>query len=118
MLCGIYYIKLQHHFVCVCVCVCTPTFFPTRQSDRNQIWHTYSDRYGTDSHLKYLTHPKPRGVPGGVNIGVREGEGRTDGSEGQIGREGGRDVMAIMKWMHMAWNGCMIGNPRVVVVYS
>ena len=24
---------------------------------------------------------------------------------------GGRDVMAIMKWVHMAWNGCIMGNP-------
>ena len=25
---------------------------------------------------------------------------------------GGRDVMAIiMKWVDMAWNGCIIGNP-------
>ena len=27
------------------------------------------------------------------------------------GDERGRDVMAIMKWVHMAWNGCIIGNP-------
>ena len=24
---------------------------------------------------------------------------------------GGRDVMAIMMWVHMAWNGCIIWNP-------
>ena len=24
--------------------------------------------------------------------------------------EGGMDVMAIMKWVHMVWNGCIIGN--------
>ena len=23
---------------------------------------------------------------------------------------GGRDVMTIMKWMHRAWIGCIIGN--------
>ena len=34
-------------------------------------------------------------------------EGRTGGKEV---REGGRDVMAIMKLVHMAWNGCIIGN--------
>ena len=38
--------------------------------------------------------------------GVRDGlEGGTDG------REGRRDVMAIMKSVHMAWNGCIIVNP-------
>ena len=34
-------------------------------SDRNQIWHTYSDGYGTDSNLKKLTHPTPGGCQGG-----------------------------------------------------
>ena len=24
---------------------------------------------------------------------------------------GGRDAMAIMKWVHMAWNWCITGNP-------
>ena len=24
---------------------------------------------------------------------------------------GGRDVMSLMKWVHMAWKGCIIGNP-------
>ena len=34
----------------------------------------------------------------------------TDGSEG--GTDGRKDVMAIiMKWVDMAWNGCIIGNP-------
>ena len=36
--------------VSLCVSVCTPCF-PTRPSDRNKIWHTYSDRYGTGSNL-------------------------------------------------------------------
>ena len=31
-----------------------PPFLSTRQSDRNQILHTYSDRYGTHSHLNKL----------------------------------------------------------------
>ena len=35
-------------------------------SDRNQIWHTYSDGYGTDSNLKKIDPPDPRGVPGGI----------------------------------------------------
>ena len=42
----------------------------------------------------------------------REGgrDGRTDGrEEGTYGREGW-DVIAIMKWVHMAWNGCLIGK--------
>ena len=50
--------------------------------------------------------------------GRREGrEGRTDGREGGTGgKDGweggrdGRDVLEIMKWVHMAWNGCIIGN--------
>ena len=32
------------------------------------------------------------------------------GVGGRDGWEGGRDVMAIIKWVHMAWNGCIIGN--------
>ena len=44
--------------VSLCLSVCT-LFFSTRPSDRNQIWHTYSDRYGTGSHLKKLTNPTP-----------------------------------------------------------
>ena len=31
-----------------------PPFLSTRPSDRNQILHTYSDRYGTHSHLNKL----------------------------------------------------------------
>ena len=27
------------------------------------------------------------------------------------GWEGGRALMAIMKWMHVPWNECIIGNP-------
>ena len=38
----------------------------SRLSDRNQIWHTYSDGYGTDSNLKKIDPPDPRGVPGGI----------------------------------------------------
>ena len=37
----------------------------SRLSDRNQIWHTYSDGYGTDSNLNKFDPPDPRGVPGG-----------------------------------------------------
>ena len=47
-----------------------------------------------------------RGRRGGRE-GGRGGEGR--GRRG--GRQGGRDVMAIMEWVHIAWNGCIIGNP-------
>ena len=36
------------------VSVCVPPFLSTRPSDRNQILHTYSDRYGTHSHLNKL----------------------------------------------------------------
>ena len=38
----------------------------SRLSDRNQIWHTYSDGYGTDSNLNKIDPPDPRGVPGGI----------------------------------------------------
>ena len=38
----------------------------SRLSDRNQIWDTYSDGYGTDSNLKKIDPPDPRGVPGGI----------------------------------------------------
>ena len=47
--------------------------------------------------------------------GKKGGMGGTDGREGRMGGrdgwEGERDVMAIMKWVHMAWNGCIIGTP-------
>ena len=38
----------------------------SRLSDRNQIWHTYSGGYGTDSNLNKFDPPAPRGVPGGA----------------------------------------------------
>ena len=38
----------------------------SRLSDRNQIWHTYSDGYGTDSNINNFDPPDPRGVPGGI----------------------------------------------------
>ena len=37
----------------------------SRLSDRNQIWHTYSDGYGTDSNLNMFDPPDPRGCQGG-----------------------------------------------------
>ena len=52
-----------------------------------------------------------------VKPGNPRSEGGTDGREGggregrMGGREGWMDVMAIMKWVHMAWNRCIIGNP-------
>ncbi len=45
----------------VCLSVCTPHLFSTRPSDRNQIWHTYSGRYGTHSELKKIDPAHPRG---------------------------------------------------------
>ena len=53
-----YYVKLQRPFVCLSVC--TPPPFSTRPSDRNQIWHTYSGRYGTHSQQKNWPTP-PQG---------------------------------------------------------
>ena len=38
----------------------------SRLSDRNQIWHTYSDGYGTDSKLIFFDPPDPRRVPVGI----------------------------------------------------
>ena len=39
---------------------------------------------------------------------MRDGrEGRMGGREGRMGREG----CYGNKWVHMAWNGCIIGNP-------
>ena len=55
----IYYIKLQVPFVSLSVC--TPPPFSTRPSDLNQIWHTYSGRYGTHSQLKKIHPLHPRG---------------------------------------------------------
>ena len=39
----------------------------SRPSERNHIWHTYLDRYRTDSNL-FFTHPTPRGDFRGSNI--------------------------------------------------
>ena len=46
--------------LCLCVCLYPPLFF-TRPSNRDQIWHTYSDRYGTSSPKK-IDPPHHRGV--------------------------------------------------------
>ena len=53
---GFYYIKLQKS-----LSVCPYPFFSTRPSDRNQIWHTYSGRYGTHSQLNKFDPAHPRG---------------------------------------------------------
>ena len=37
----------------------------SRPSDLNQIWHTYSNRYGTDSNLTKFEPPDPRGCARG-----------------------------------------------------
>ena len=60
----IYYIKLQLPFVCLSVCLSVCLYPPplsTRPLDRNQIWHTYSGRYGTHSQLHKFDPPHPRG---------------------------------------------------------
>ena len=63
----------------------------------------------------YPPHPYPTGVGGGVRV-QNWREGGTGGREGRMGgREGGRDAMAIMNLVHMAWNGCIIGNPSEAV---
>ena len=84
---AIYYIKLQCPFVCVSV----PPFFLTRPSNRNQIWHTFSDRYGTHSQLK-------------KTLGGREGSrGGMDRGEGGIaGRESIMEWVGAygMEWLH------------------
>ena len=55
--------KAAEIFVCLsaCLSVCTPPFFSTRPSDRNQIWHTCSGRYGTHSELKKIDPAHPKG---------------------------------------------------------
>ena len=50
----IYYINLQCPFVCLSV-------LSTRLSDRNQIWHTYSGRYGIHSQLNKMDPPHHTG---------------------------------------------------------
>ena len=49
---------------------------------------------------------------GGEGWRVEEGGMEVGGME--VGREGveggGRNVMAIMEWVHIAWNGCVKGN--------
>ena len=63
-----------------------------------------------------LPPPTPTQLVGG---GGRSQNWRDGWEGGTDGREGGRDVMAIMKnfdSVHMAWNGCiiLIGNPSEV----
>ena len=41
----------------------------------------------------------------------RVGRGDGEGTGGRDGRMGGRAVMSLMKWVHMAWKGCIIGYP-------
>ena len=67
----IYYIKLQFS-LSVCLSVPLPPF-STRSSDRNQIWHTYSGRYGTHSDIKKILPTPPQRGPMGVLGGVFRG---------------------------------------------
>ena len=46
-----------------------------------------------------------------ANIPVKPGKPRRGGKKGRREGREGWDVMAIMKWVHIAWNGCIIGNP-------
>ena len=50
--------------VCVHFAIVIPALH-SRPSERNQIWHTYSDRYGTDSNLNKFYPPEPSWVSGG-----------------------------------------------------
>ena len=52
--------------LCVCLQLIRYSNFSTQPSDRKQIWHTYSDRYGTHSQLKKLYPPHPRGGARGI----------------------------------------------------
>ena len=52
------------------VSVSVPLFLATRPSDRNQILHTYSDRYGTHSHLNKLA-PRMAGKAGLIGNNLR-----------------------------------------------
>ena len=61
------------------VSVSVPLFLSARPSDRNQILHTYSDRYGTHSHLNKLAPCMGLGSLGTISaIGLwrREAERR------------------------------------------
>ena len=61
----VYYIQLQRPFGCLCVYRYPPPPCSTRPSDCDNIWHAYTDRYGTHSQLKKtFTHPHPRGLRG------------------------------------------------------
>ena len=76
--------QLREKLYCVSVSVFVPpSYFLTRPSGRNQIWHTYSNRYGTDSNVNQLA---PR------MYGWREGDMKKTGSgEMDIYRERGRE---------------------------
>ena len=47
--------------LCLSVCLSVPPPLLTRPSNRNQIWHTYSGRYGTHSQLKKIWPTSPQG---------------------------------------------------------
>ena len=60
--------------------------------------------------LLFTPPPLPNRWGGGLGVKI----GGTDGREGLMGgREGGRDVMAIMKLTQCIWHGmgALIGNP-------
>ena len=82
--------------------VCTSLFFPTRPSDRDQIWHTsYSDRHGNGLNLK-----KSPAAPGVPRVNLRGSKfkksvkfnklprkliiirGIREGGKSEVGREG------------------------------
>ena len=43
----------------------------SRPSERNHIWHTYLDRYGTDSNLIFFDPPDPKGGARGAFRGSK-----------------------------------------------
>ena len=61
----VYYIKLQHPFVCVSIClsvclfVCLYPPFSPRPSDRDHIWQAYVNRSGNGSNLNKFAPPPP-----------------------------------------------------------
>ena len=105
----IYYIKLQFPFVCLSVPL---LFFPTRQSDRNQIWHTYSGRYGTHSQLKKMDPPHPRGVPWGF-YGVKLKKKPSGGGGGGSFRGSKKSKVREMSWTAQKINTFFNPPPRM-----
>ena len=101
----IYYIKLQFS-LSVCLSVPLPPF-STRSSDRNQIWHIYSGRYGTHSDIKKFYPPHPRGVPWGCWGVFRGSKNQKTGKCHELPRKSTKKVKT--RW-GVGWGGSFRGH--------